>query len=455
MRILILLFIFFSSSLAAQDVIIKAIAIDGNKITKDFIVLRELPFQQGDTLKASELQAFVDLGKRNLVNTELFSISEITIVPAFDNEVVIVIELKEQWYIFPTPIFQLADPNFNIWWQTKDFSRANYGISYLQKNFRGRDERLSVKLQFGYSESFRLKYEIPGVNKKRTLGLLVDAEYSQFGEVTTGTSENVRVFFDDQSGKTKEQTRFGIGLLNRPQFYMSQLLYIGYDAYKVVDSLLILAPDHLNNGSNRLSFMEIGYKIRYDNLDFIAYPQEGVNWAFEAQLKGIGAAKENKLVNLFFDLGVHNRIYDRLVLQNGFRAKRTFYDQLPYTLQRGLGYNDIQARGFGLYLVDGQAYYLFRNNIKYNIIEPFEIKVGKKKRDIFTYPFAFYVNLFADFAYVEDKLYAEQNFLDNKWLKGYGIGLDVVSKYNRVFRIEYSLNDIREQGIFLQFKRSI
>jgi len=454
-RLLLIFFLFFSFNSLCQEVVIKEIVIDGNKTTKDFIILRELPFKKGDIFSSEDLEERIKIAERNLLNTELFSSIKLTKIPGFDDDAIIVIELKELWYIFPAPIFKLADPNFNIWWETKDFSRANYGLVYSQRNFRGRDERLSLRFQLGYSKSFKLKYETPGINKKRTLGLLFDMEYSQFGEVTTATVDNERVFFDDFSGRTKERKRFGIGLLNRPSFNMSQLFFLGYDSYKSDEMLLSLFPDHFNNGKRELSFVELTYKIRNDNVDFIPYPLQGIDWEIEGQVKGIGADKENLLANIFLSLGIHNKIGGRWSIQNGLRTKHSFYDRLPYTLQRGLGYNDRQVRGYGLYLIDGQSYALFRNNLKYNLIKPAVLYLDKRKRGFFTYPYAFYLNFFIDFAYVRDELYAQNNFLANKLIGGTGIGLDLVTKYNRVLRLEYSINDIGEHGLFLQFRKSI
>ena len=47
----------------------------------------------------------------------------------------VMVDVKERWYIFPLPIFELADRNFNEWWKTRDFSRTNYGLSVVQNNF--------------------------------------------------------------------------------------------------------------------------------------------------------------------------------------------------------------------------------------------------------------------------------------------------------------------------------
>ena len=72
-HIFILLF-FISLSLVAQEkFILTDIQIDGNKITKDATVLRELSFKKGDTLSLQELTNKIEESKRNIEKQWLFN----------------------------------------------------------------------------------------------------------------------------------------------------------------------------------------------------------------------------------------------------------------------------------------------------------------------------------------------------------------------------------------------
>ena len=57
----------------ASDIRITEILISGNKITKDFIILRELPFGVGDTLSEDKLIELIEVATENLNNTSLFN----------------------------------------------------------------------------------------------------------------------------------------------------------------------------------------------------------------------------------------------------------------------------------------------------------------------------------------------------------------------------------------------
>jgi hypothetical protein len=45
----------------------------------------------------------------------------------------------------------------------------------------------------------------------------------------------------------------------------------------------------------------------------------------------------------------------------------------------------------------------------------------------------------------------QTSFLDNKFIFGTGIGIDFVTYYDKVLRLEYGVNDMGETGFFIHF----
>ena len=128
---------FFSFS--QEKLQINSITIKGNKITKEEIILRELTFQKGDAISKEILDKKIKESEENLTNLMLFNFSEISA----DIEVAkanITIEIVERWYIWPYPIIELSERNFNVWWNEfkesnySDFSRMNYGVFLVWEN---------------------------------------------------------------------------------------------------------------------------------------------------------------------------------------------------------------------------------------------------------------------------------------------------------------------------------
>ena len=61
--------------LASDDslIVVKSISISGNKITKNYIIFRELVFKIGDTLSPAILDQKIKKSNENLMNISLFN----------------------------------------------------------------------------------------------------------------------------------------------------------------------------------------------------------------------------------------------------------------------------------------------------------------------------------------------------------------------------------------------
>ena len=58
---------------------------------------------------------------------------------------------------------------------------------------------------------------------------------------------------------------------------------------------------------------------------------------------------------------------------------------------------------------------------------------------------------FADFGRVWDSRYAYKNPLANRIQQGYGIGVNVVTSYDQVMRVEFAVNGRAASGFYLHF----
>lgn len=106
-------------------VVINRIELLGNKTTKGFILIRELPFSIGDTIPKTLFAEQLRLAEENLNNLLLFNYMQITPLPSIDNpsSITLVIEVEERWYIWPLVEFKLEERNLSAWLQNWDFKR--------------------------------------------------------------------------------------------------------------------------------------------------------------------------------------------------------------------------------------------------------------------------------------------------------------------------------------------
>ena len=126
--------------------------------------------------------------------------------------------------------------------------------------------------------------------------------------------------------------------------------------------------------------------------------------------------------------------------------------ETPYILNQGLGYKNDFVRTYELYVVDAMNFALMKNNLKFAILNPVTKYIPFIKNERFgKIHFAMYANLFFDCAYSWKMPVNQTSFLDNKFIFGTGIGLDFVTYYDKVLRLECGVNDMGEMGFFIHF----
>jgi outer membrane protein assembly factor BamA len=436
---------------------VDSIILAGNKITRDKIILREIIFKTGDFLRCDKLDSLISRSKENLLNTLLFNFVEVEKSYPFPGsaDVVIHVNVIERWYIWPVPILKISDRNFNVWWKTKDFSRLSYGFYVDWRNFRGRKENLILRLQWGYNRNTSLQYLIPYLNKKKTLGMGFGVGYSRQQETAYQTIDNKQQFFMEQDGFAR-QDFFAFGqFLVRRNIYNSHQLEISYDQHRFSDSLLIENEHFTSDGGTESQYISFSYFFKSDHRDFKSYPLKGYYVDFGIIKHGLWTFKTNTL-NTFHLMATFRKYWElnpRVYFATGLNGKISAGTQ-PYFILRGIGYDRDIVRSYEYYLVDAQHFVILKNNIKFALI-PTKVKDisfirNEKFGKIF---YALYLNVFVDGGYgVYNQDFGwETNDLQNSLLLGYGTGLDFVTYYDVVVRLEFSVNFRNETGVFLHF----
>ena len=102
-----------------------------------------------------------------------------------------------------------------------------------------------------------------------------------------------------------------------------------------------------------------------------------------------------------------------------------------------------------------ESFALAKTNLKYKLLDrTFNLSKFLKIKQFNTLPVAAYLNSFIDVGYSKNNFPQVNNTkLANKGLVGGGIGLDVVSWYNVVGRLNYSINGLAEKRLFLNLSR--
>lgn len=437
-------------------IVVNAIEIKGNRRTKRHIILRELDFSAGDTLASNNFENLLRENRNQIFNTRLFNDVSIKIAKQQQGkaQIDLLIEVEERWYIFPVPIFELTDRNFNEWWVTHkhDFGRTQYGFQFIHENFRGRREKLKLLLQLGYTQKVELNYQIPFLDKKGHTGINPSASYIRNHEITYKTIGNKQHFLKLTDGFARERLRVGINFTQRPDIHHFHSFNVYFNRNMINDTVALLNPDYFLEGRNLQQYISVSYNYIADNRDIAAYPLSGSFFRFQASKFGFSAASD---INMFILAAAYSRyvpLSKRFYWAGNIRGKLSFPDRQPYFNQQGLGYGDDAMRGYEYYIIDGQKFGILRTSLRYRVLALKIINPLIKAHQFRTIPLSIYLKNYAETGYVIDKKYTQNNPLANQWLWSVGAGLDLFTAYDFLVSFEYSLNKQGEHGLYVSFK---
>lgn len=443
------------NSAETSPVYIDAIFIVGNKKTKEGIILRELSVEKGESYEEDDLKVILDADKSKLLNTRLFNTVEISLLYLSEVEVDIVVKVTERWYTFPAPIFDLVDRNFNDWWQNqdRDFSRTNFGVKIFRNNFRGRNEQLRLTLQFGFTQQFGIKYQIPYIDRKKRHGLAFSFDYAENKNMATNSFEHKPQFFDSEE-VLRVRREFSVGYQYRRSFYNFNNLQVTYYDNWVNDTISTINPQYFDINSNQQQYVEIAYFFTHDKRNFASYPLKGNRFEFRFRKQGIGVFDDLDRVDLLTSMARYFDLKKGFYFANYSSIYLSFPQNQPYANMGILGFRKDFVRGYELFQVEGKSFYLNRSTIKKRIFS----RVAKLKAMPFEQfremPIEIFIKAYYDMAYVENFTNYEFNqTLADRYLFGTGFGLDIVSYYDTVIRLEYSFNREQDSGFFLHFKK--
>jgi hypothetical protein len=443
-------------------IVVKTIEITGNKKTRTGVLLRELPFAPGDTILLDLLVDKIDEAERQLMNTGLFVSTDITYADweGSTGLVSFLVTVAESWYIYPLPTFELADRNFNVWWrdQERSLQRVNIGMNFEHENFTGWRDELDIGFEYGYTRSYRLSYDFPYLNRRKTIGLWTNVEWGRRREVNYATEENKQAFFQDDDRFLQRQVKVETDLSWRPALYSTHTLSMGF--YRDwVDAQIVeeLNANYFPTGRNEQRYFRMAYVYQQDLRDNRDYPWKGYNWGGMLAKDGLGILGDRNALTLELYGERYFSPHPRWSLGLGARVKYSLIRSLqPYQNNRALGFGRSRVIGYELFLVDGLDMTLFRSNVRFEVLRG-QIEFGKwvfleAFRQL---PFRLNLSLGYDLAYVNSPFNTGNNPLNNRWLSGVAPGLDLILYYDYAFRIQYSYNDQGNGSVVLGFRLGI
>jgi outer membrane protein assembly factor BamA len=397
--------------------IIDSIKIEGNDITEEFIILRELTFGIGDTVSRHILdyneERIFSLGIFN--NVELKTFSE-------DDRNILDIVVEESWYIYPVPFVQLKD---------KDWDKLSYGLYVLVKNFRGRNETLTGSLAFGYDPTLKLSYYKPSIIYRSNVFFDADFFYSR----VTNKSKTAKELYGDNFEYTYIINEVGLGY--RFGTFHRLGMSIGFNYVESPEYFRgVTASD---SRIDRLLGISLGYS--YDTRDLIQFPKEGMFFSFNMQLKGLGT--DNVDYRIFkIDFRGYRKLITDLSGKLRLVTRQTAGKLIPFYDYSFLGFEEA-VRGHFRTEREGNNYYIGSVELNHPIIRDINISldfIPLLPRELVTFRLALYAQMFADMGTTQ---YRGDPIELKDFDKGYGIGLSLLLLPYNVVRFDLAFDENR------------
>jgi outer membrane protein assembly factor BamA len=413
-------------SLCAQSAddslfVIKDIQIAGNDVTKEYVIRREMKLHTGDTLRLEVMKRDRD----RIYNLGLFNKVDIDYTVEGGQATVFVV-VTERWYLLPYPVLGL---------KYHDISKLYYGISVLDNNFRGCNEKISAQIGSGYDRWAALSYQ----NPKLTADDDIYFSSSIIGQRVHNLSPTYGEYLNNN---------FDINETIGKRFGYDQTFYVTaeYQVWQVNDALIGRTVSH----SGRDAFPDLVFAYRYDTRNDVEYATRGTLVALSFVKYGYGDNAVNTSASAF-DIKHFIGIGENGGL--GFRALGSFEwgGFIPPYQHFFFGYDD-RIRGYFNTIFEGEDRLGGTMELRLPLLSP-----RSYDADYIPLPgfrrlrYGIYFSIFADAGTV---WYRNQVLNQQPVYSGYGAGLHFLLPYGFTVRTEGAINNRGAAQAYIDFDTS-
>ncbi|NWF90307.1 MAG: BamA/TamA family outer membrane protein [Ignavibacteriaceae bacterium] len=399
------------------------ILVQGNKITEEDIILRELTFGHNDTVT----QKILNYNEERIYSLGLFTKVDLSLYP-FNEKYILIIDVEESWYIYPIPVASLRD---------NDWDKLSYGFYLVVKNFRGRNETIITRIELGYDPAFNVSYYKPNVVPGSDFFWGAEVLYTN---ITNKSNAAFNLYGTDFSQK------YIIGSLEVGKRFGSYQRLSTKLKYNYVESPKYFPLINASTGRvDRYPSIVFGYS--YDTRDLAQFPREGVFGSAYLELKGLGL--EDISYQVFgLDYREYRKVVSDLTAKWRFSARFTSGKTIPYYDFSRIGYDE-KIRGNYNKTLEGNNYYVGSIELFYPLIKDFNISfdfIPIVPKELLSYRVALFLELFGDTGAA--KLLGNP-LKFNDFRSGYGIGVNLLVLPYNILRFELAFDEYQNSEFIL------
>ncbi|MBI5464957.1 MAG: BamA/TamA family outer membrane protein [Ignavibacteriales bacterium] len=402
-------FVLAEDNRSAKSLSIRSIRIEGNETTQPQVILREMALHKGDTLSEISL----DRDRNRIYGLRLFN--NVTATHQDDGDSTdVLISVVERWYIFPFPVFGI---------KYNDFGKLYYGLGISHQNFRGRDEKISAAVTFGYDQSYSVSYQNPRLIEDEDIFFRVGLSYQHVHSLNVVSDEYDQI---NSSGSISLGKRYGL--------YQSLVGTASFDRWYVPDT----SQGRTATAYGDDKFWSFGVRYSYDSRNMREYPTEGTLVAAEVRNQGFGSESNVHTFAYSADVRHYTPVGGGSLF--AWRTYGTFMagGVVPPYQHVFLGYRN-RLRGYFRERFEGENIVGGAAELRVQLISPHYFSIDLFDiRQLRSLRFALYGGLFTD---VGKAWFRSSNFGDVPWRAGSGVGLHFLLPYSLILRAECALND--------------
>jgi outer membrane protein assembly factor BamA len=449
---------------APLKVPVVGIRLIGNKVTRPWVIERELTFAVGDSLLLSDLYEVLKQNRRNVLNLNLFQTVEVLPV-RLQNALAVQITVKERFPLGGQPIFAIEERNsYDIIgaFMTRNFRRLVYGGVGISRNLTGRGELIDLGIQWGFSRRLRVRFVRPNLFPRFNLDLRAGVAFTEQPEIMVGTVAGTVQWITLERETLQRSFEVHAGLNKRWKQYHSLYTEVNYHQYRLADSLYAFMLEghphrYLTTETGKEQYFGLKVVAQVDRRDWRSFPQEGYLLRGMARLAG-GPGATTQFAKLGVSWAQHLPLGGRFNFAYGLQSIYTFGKQVPFFEKSQVGILrtefagiSTELRGYEPYVIAGTFLNLAKAELKFAVL-PYQNFYWEwiPIPGIRNLAFGCYLSAFVDLGYVEDESINNQDrFLKEKVLSGYGLGLNLIGIYDMLLRIEMARNHLGQPGIYL------
>jgi hypothetical protein len=213
----------------------------------------------------------------------------------------------------------------------------------------------------------------------------------------------------------------------------------------MVDTAFAIQPAYFPNLKKTFSYADLTLSYSKVKFNYNPYPTQG-------------ASTELALYQRFSDQSNFTSIQFRKVFTHSFSANNFIYLEsnsigkwVPnqnYSDRKLMGYGNMQMSGLEYYIIDGNAASMVKAQMQHSI-GTFHAKSILNKKYFPEIKYQFWLKVFSNLGYVYSERPLNSSRLSNILLRTAGVGIDIVGIYDFVLKIDYSVNQLGDKGVYL------